>query len=120
METGAHCSINPIDDQLARLAGDVFDSLAVQFPICMASDEFHFFPQAMARSFDWSRWADFSPTGLANVIEKLTRWEQELGHIVRQPTLSADDVDAAMLGRVIETALIAGGYIVQAKVALGL
>jgi len=98
-----HCTDNPVDNQLALLADDVFDSLAVQFPICMASDEFHFFPQARARAFDWSRWDDFSPTGLADVIGKLTRWEHDLGLQPRHPTPSAHAIDAAMLCRVIRT-----------------
>ena len=98
-----NCTDNPTDNQLALLAGEVFDSLAEQFPICMASDEFHFFPQARARAFDWSRWDDFSPTGLADVIGKLTRWEHDLCHQPRQSTPSARDIDVAMLCRVIRT-----------------
>mgnify|MGYP001824593758 FL=1 len=98
-----HFTDNPVDDQLALLAGEVFESLAVQFPICMASDEFHFFPQARARAFDWSRWDDFSPTGLADVIGKLTRWEHDLGLQPCHPTPSAHAIDAAMLRRVILT-----------------
>ncbi len=98
-----HCTDNPVDNQLAMLADDVFDSLAVQFPICMASDEFHFFPQARARAFDWSRWDDFSPTGLADVIGKLTRWEHDLDQHLLHPFTTAHAIDAAMLGRVICT-----------------
>ena len=56
--------------QLVLDAGDIFDSLAAQFPICMASDEFHFFPQAKARKSDWSRWDDFSTESLANAIRR--------------------------------------------------
>ena len=98
-----HCTDNSVDNQLALLAGDVFDSLAAQFPICMASDEFHFFPQARAKAFDWSRWDDFSPTGLADVIGKLTRWEHDLGHQPPSASPSAHDIDAAMLCQVIRT-----------------
>ena len=98
-----HTTDNPVDNQLALLAGDVFDSLTVQFPICMASDEFHFFPQARARSLDWSRWDDFSPTALARVIRKLTRWEHDLDQHALHPLPSAHAIDAAMLGRVIRT-----------------
>ncbi len=98
-----HCTDNPVDNQLALLAGDVFDSLAAQFPICMASDEFHFFPQARASAFDWSRWDDFSPPALAPIIEKLTRWEHDLDQHLLHPFTSAHAIDAAMLGRVIST-----------------
>jgi len=98
-----HCMDKPIDNQLALLADDVFDSLAVQFPICMASDEFHYFPQARAKAFDWSRWDDFSPSALAHVIEKLTRWQHDLDPHLCHPSPSACAVDGAMLGRVMRT-----------------
>jgi len=94
---------NPVDDHLALLAAEVFDSLAMQFPICMASDEFHFFPQARARAFDWSRWDDFSATALADVIGKLTQWEHDLGHHPPSASPSAHAIDTAMLRRVIRT-----------------
>lgn len=98
-----HCTDNPVDNQLSLLADDVFDSLAAQFPICMASDEFHFFPQARASAFDWSHWDDFSPAALAHIIEKLTRWEHDLDQHLLYPFTSAHAIDAAMLGRVICT-----------------
>ncbi len=98
-----HGADNPADNQLALLAGEVFDSLAVQFPICMASDEFHYFPQAKARTFDWSRWDDFSPPALADVIGSLTRWEHDLGPHLGPSSSSANAIDAAMLRRVIRT-----------------
>jgi hypothetical protein len=84
-------------------AGDIFDSLAVQFPVCMASDEFHFFPQARARKFDWSRWDDFSTEALANAVSLLTRWDRELGQHPTSALSSAQAIDADMLRRVIQT-----------------
>lgn len=84
-------------------AGDVFDTLAAQFPVCMASDEFHFFPQAKAKRFDWSRWDDFSKVALANAIGQLTRWDRELGQHPSPPMSSAQAIDADMLRRVIQT-----------------
>lgn len=98
-----HFLNNPVDRQLALLADDVFDSLAAQFPICMASDEFHFFPQARAKAFEWSRWDDFSQAALAEAIGKLTRWEHDLDHHPPPPSPSANAIDAAMLRRVICT-----------------
>ena len=92
-----------VDRGLALVADDIFDSLAAQFPVCMASDEFHYFPQARARAFDWSRWDDFSPAALASAVEQLTQWGRELGHH-RSPPLSSDQaIDAAMLRRVVRT-----------------
>ncbi|MBL0713139.1 MAG: DUF885 family protein [Desulfosarcina sp.] len=91
------------DRNLAFLAADLFDSLATRFPVCMASDEFHFFPQAQARAFDWSRWDDFAPASLANVIGQLTQWEGQLRHYASLPLSSAQVIDAAMLRRVVQT-----------------
>ena len=96
--------VNNNGDRIPVLdAGDIFDSLAAQFPVCMASDEFHFFPQAKARKFDWSRWDDFSPEALANAVRQLTRWDRELGQHKSPPLSSAQAIDADMLHRVIQT-----------------
>ena len=84
-------------------AGDIFDTLAAQFPVCMASDEFHFFPQAKAKRFDWSRWDDFSTETLANAIRQLTRWDRELGQHPSPLLSSAQAIDADMLRRAIQT-----------------
>ncbi|MGD8677351.1 MAG: hypothetical protein PVG81_16225, partial [Desulfobacterales bacterium] len=84
-------------------AGDIFDTLAAQFPVCMASDEFHFFPQAKAEKFDWSRWDDFSKEALANAIEQLTQWDRELAQHPLLPLSSSHAIDADMLRRVIQT-----------------
>ena len=70
---------NPIDGGLTGLADELFDSLAAQFPVCMASDEFHFFPQARAGAVDWSRWDDFSPPAVAHIIGQLAQWERRIG-----------------------------------------
>jgi len=91
------------DTKLVLDAGDIFDTLAAQFPVCMASDEFHFFPQAKAKRFDWSRWDDFSKEALANAIGQLTRWDRELGQHPSPPMSSAQAIDADMLRRVIQT-----------------
>jgi hypothetical protein len=84
-------------------AGDIFDSLAEQFPVCMASDEFHFFPQAKARKFDWSRWDDFSTEALVRAIGQLALWDRELDQHQASPLSSAQAIDAEMLRRVIQT-----------------
>ena len=50
---------------LAIVADEIFNSLAAHFPVCMSSDEFHFFPQFKSEGHDWSSWDDFSPDGVA-------------------------------------------------------
>ena len=94
---------NPIDSSLAELADRIFESLAVRFPICMASDEFHFFPQARARAFDWTGWDDFSPASVTTAVAELMRWEDELDR--HRPALAstATLIDVEMLRRVVRT-----------------
>ncbi len=94
---------NSVHKELSLVADDIFESLAAQFPICMASDEFHFFPQARVKAFDWSRWDDFSAAAMARVIDQLTQWERELDHHLSSPLSSAQAIDADMLHRVVRT-----------------
>jgi len=58
----------------------MLDLLATRFPVCMASDEFHYFPQARAKAFDWSLWDDFSPSALAETMGQLKDWEHQLNN----------------------------------------
>jgi uncharacterized protein (DUF885 family) len=86
-----------------RLAEDILEFLTAQFPVCMASDEFHFFPQARARIVDWSRWDDFSPDAMTEAIARLKQWTRSLDR--QTPGLSSFDriVESAMLRRVLQT-----------------
>ena len=98
-----HSKENSTLTDLARVADDAFDSLAAQFPVCMGSDEFHFFPQARARDFSWSRWDDFSSEGLDDAIGRLQGWDQQLDQYQGPPSISAEAIDADMLQRVLRT-----------------
>ena len=81
----------------------IFDSLALQFPVCMASNEFHFFPQARANTVDWFRWDDFSPNALDRMVRQFKLWEQQLSTYSRQSLTLDQEIDAAMLGSVLQT-----------------
>ena len=94
---------NRTDKDLALLADEIFDVLTVQFPVCMASDEFHFFPQARAGSVGGSGWDDYSPKAVSAVIELMARWERRLGRYRSPPLTPAAAVDADMLGQVVRT-----------------
>ena len=56
------------------IAAWMFEILARCFPVCSASDEFHYFPQAQAQKEDWSRWDDFSPEAVEELAGKLLAW----------------------------------------------
>ena len=83
--------------------GDIFDSLAKRFPVCMASDEFHFFPQARAGAFDWSAWDDFSRDSLTETMAQLNDWEQQLDSQSRHASSFDQKVDSAMVCRALRT-----------------
>jgi uncharacterized protein (DUF885 family) len=99
------------DHDLKKSAGNVwsldvralFASLAARFPVCMASDEFHFFPQARAEPFDWSAWDDFSPEGLSGAVAQLKDWEQQIDRGPGKALSFEQEIDAAMLARVLGT-----------------
>ncbi len=93
----------PADSKLAQIAGDLIGTLTARFPVCMASDEFHYFPQARADLPDWSRWDDFSPDAVGDIITRLSHWKRRLEGL-HPAALSLDDaMDADMLRRVART-----------------
>lgn len=94
---------HPADKDLGLIAEDMFASLAAQFPTCMASDEFHFFPQATATALNGSPWDEFSPTAISATLERMTQWENGIERYASSPSPSAQTIDAAMLLRVIRT-----------------
>jgi hypothetical protein len=93
----------------ATLAETIFVALARQFPVCTASDEFHFFPQVQVDEIDWTRWDDFSAAAISDAIAEITAWEDRLAPIVAETAVSgatrfsAAVMDAAMLLRLIRT-----------------
>jgi uncharacterized protein (DUF885 family) len=83
--------------------GGILDSLATRFPVCLASDEFHFFPQARARQFSWSRWDDFSRDTVAETVAQLNGWEQQLGTTSEQSLSLDEQTDSSMMVKVLRT-----------------
>jgi hypothetical protein len=93
---------NPEPD-LEALAREIFGTLARQFPVCMASDEFHYFPQALADTPNWSQWDDFSAGAMARVLDRLCRWEEQLALFGSATDIFAQTLDADMLLRALQT-----------------
>jgi hypothetical protein len=98
-----HASESNSDRDPMRLAGEVLDALAWQFPVCISSDEFHYFPQAVTGNLDWARWDDFSPSGISRVVGRLAQWEHRLDPQVASARPPDVAVDAAMLHRIVRT-----------------
>lgn len=89
--------------ELTDIAEDIFDALATQFPVCMESDEFHFFPQAEIKASDRFRWDDFTAEALKSVIDKLHRWVKQIESHLASPLSITQTADAKMLKRVVQT-----------------
>ena len=88
---------------LAVFGATLFEFLSIRFPVCMASDEFHFFPQALSETNDCNPWDDFSPDGVTDTIARLKHWEDELARDGVAASPSSEDVERAMLGRSLRT-----------------
>jgi uncharacterized protein (DUF885 family) len=97
----------PVDNkagrELASIAEDIFDSLAKRFPVCMSSDEFHYFPQAGAVDFIWSRWDDFSEDGVGKTVAQITDWKARLLQLSQKPHSAAVAIEISMLARILTT-----------------
>lgn len=85
------------------LAVEIMEALARQFPVCLASDEFHFFPQAASQHHEWSRWDDFSPDALGGMNRQLSAWEDDLANVSCTPMDPDALIDISMLIRVMRT-----------------
>jgi hypothetical protein len=68
-------------ETIQDLAESLYSSLARRFPICCWSDEFVFFPQAVEKEKDWSRWDDLSPGSVEDAVTSLGWFRRRLGEI---------------------------------------
>ncbi len=95
----------PSPPKINSIAGQIFDQLALRFPVCMASDEFHFFPQARATEHDWSRWDDFSSESIQAVSVQLSQWNHDLDRCKTAGLSVEQRIDIRTLQRMIKTIL---------------
>lgn len=89
--------------QISDLAETVFDRLAQQFPVCMGSDEFHFFPHICAAGDYGSGWDDFSPDALQALDSEMTVWLRRIADLTTQPLSRDDQVDIETLRDMLHT-----------------
>ena len=88
---------------MEKLAVKIFAQLARQFPVCMASDEFHFFPQGRTDTNDWSTWDDFSDESIQEACGQIDFW---LAAISKQSENTANFetiADSFMLQKMLST-----------------
>lgn len=88
---------------LDALADEIYADLAARFPVCLASDEFHFFPHFRANRRDWTRWDDFSDTGIQGCLSNISRWQGRIEQLTphKPPSCVAEELD--MLSRALAT-----------------
>ncbi|UCF29798.1 MAG: DUF885 family protein [bacterium] len=83
------------------IAGEMYATLASTFPVCCASDEFTFFPQAIRDEPDWSVWDDFSPDRVEEVCARLSGWEAGLEDLERRGGDRGEDFDSRVDAQVL-------------------
>lgn len=86
-----------------RVADDILTNIAWRFPVCTASDEFHFFPQIPPGSANWSRWDDFSAESIHTFASHCQNWLRSLDGL--EPTLPSRDsrIDLHLMRRMLNT-----------------
>jgi uncharacterized protein (DUF885 family) len=89
--------------RLDQLADEIYAALAAQFPVCLASDEFHFFPHFRSTAANGSAWDDFSAGAVQTFFSSIAQWQAQLDALRPQLPASAMTVDIDLLSRVLTT-----------------
>lgn len=92
-------SLSPI----SALAETIFNRLTQQFPVCMGSDEFHFFPQVRATAEYACQWDDFSQETLQVLDQEMAAWLRNIEDLMAQPLAWDDRVDVETMGDMLRT-----------------
>ncbi|MGA1796382.1 MAG: DUF885 family protein [bacterium] len=72
------------------LARVMFESIARDFPVSCASDEFYYFPQLRLSDPDWEVWDRFSPQGVGDLANRLSAWEDAFARCAAAGSVDAD------------------------------
>jgi len=86
-----------------RLWKSILDELMRWFPVCLSSDEFHYFPQARTTPLDGCVWDDFSSESIWALTPKLSRWESDLSEQAQAVDDAQERLDAVMIKRIVRT-----------------
>lgn len=89
--------------RLDELAHEILSELAVQFPVCLSSDEFHFFPQFKTDHHNGGEWEDFSDTGVQRLQARISQWCRRLEQLRPAQPASSVALDVDLLLRVLTT-----------------
>lgn len=86
-------------ENIHNLARELFAFLARRFPICCASDEFTFFPQALDEEGEGLVWDDLSPESVEDAVRALRGFSTRLSNLKNrnEGTASGNDALASLL-----------------------
>lgn len=93
--------VHAISPKLDALAGEIYEALAGRFPVCLASDEFHFFPQYKAQGSVQASWDDFSDRSVQSLITAVAQWRDRLDTLRPPPMETTAAVNIDLLARVL-------------------
>ncbi len=89
--------------RLDRLANEIYSEMAGQFPVCLASDEFHFFPHFKLDHQDGPPWDDFSDGAVQTFLTRSAQWRSRLEELRPGTSASPATVSIDLLSRVLIT-----------------
>lgn len=89
--------------RLDALAHEIYAALAAQFPVCLSSDEFHFFPQFKLAGIQAFPWDDFSDGAVQSFLDHSAQWRHALDQLRPRPDTSRPAVSIDLLHRVLTT-----------------
>lgn len=92
-----------VSSQLNYLSQEIYTALADQFPVCMASDEFHFFPHYKETPNGSARWDDFSEGAVQSFLTNASQWRGRLEQLTPQPPVMDLATDVELLSNVLTT-----------------
>lgn len=84
-------------ESLSEIATNYFDTLAKQFPVMCASDEFHFLPRSQAAAHYFDRIDDLSENSIANCISNLKDFAEKFEHFESCRLDSEEHIDLQLL-----------------------
>ncbi|MGD9216606.1 MAG: DUF885 family protein [Desulfobacteraceae bacterium] len=90
-------------EQLDLLAREIYAALAEQFPVCLSSDEFHFFPHYRSERHEVGDWDDFSPDAVRSFLTRASHWRGRLEKLRPHPPVEALTINIELLSRVLTT-----------------
>ena len=94
--------INP-SSSVEAIGDSMFEALARNFPVACASDEFYYFPQVRLPKPQWSTWDCFSSENIADIVRRLSAWEDKLEQLTSPEADLATQIDIALLQKLART-----------------